>query len=171
VARASDRGNDIPEHGANAAAAAPSESALLALNGHRFAGGTYRIAHWENFLFSDAAGSGLWPDGLAHPASLFHLAINGVGTSIEQLFELAYSKAGDPISIGYYDWRIYQPLREEQTYSLSGGITDVDRSVRRNDAIRDSITYEIAIEDSTAAPVADVEFCWHFWRQPEVRSR
>ena len=107
------------------------------------------------------------PDGLAHPASLFHLAINGAGTSIEELFELAHSRAGAPISIGYYDWQMHQPLREEQTYSLSGGITQVDRSVRRNGAIRDSITYRISIEDSTAAPVADVEFCWHFWRQPE----
>ena len=32
----------------------PSEEAMLALVGHRFPGGTYRIEHWENFLFSEA---------------------------------------------------------------------------------------------------------------------
>ncbi|MCH7789807.1 MAG: hypothetical protein IH940_10245 [Acidobacteria bacterium] len=150
---------------------APSEATLRARVGHRFPGGTYRIAHWENFLFTDATCVNTLPDELAHPASLFHVAINGAGTSIEELFEIAQSRAGAPISIGYYDWRIHQPLREEQTYSLSGGISDFARRVGRSGTIRDSFTYEIGIEDSSGAAVGDVEFCWHFWRQTEPVSR
>ena len=63
----------------------PSEAAMQALIGHRFPGGRYRIEHWENFLLSDATGSEALPDRLAHPAHLFHVAINGVGTSIGDL--------------------------------------------------------------------------------------
>ena len=67
----------------------PSEETMRALVGHRFPGGTYRIEHWENFLLSEATGVEPLPERLAHPAHLFHVAINGVGTSISELFRLA----------------------------------------------------------------------------------
>ena len=88
----------------------PAESEMQALVGHRFPGGEYRIEHWENFLYSDATGVAPLPDGLAHPAHLFHVAINGVGTSISELFGLAGCSAGAPVSIDYYDWRIHAPF-------------------------------------------------------------
>ena len=72
---------------------------MRALVGHRFPGGRYTIEHWENFLLSDAAGVAPLPDGLAHPAHLFHVAINGVGTSITELFRLAGCALGAPVSI------------------------------------------------------------------------
>lgn len=139
---------------------------MRALIGHRFAGGTYQIAHWENFLLSDATGIAPLPGGLAHPAHLFHVAINGVGTSISELFHLASSAPGAAVSIDYYDWRIHTPLREDETYALSGGITGFERSERKGSPTRDSFTYEIAIGvDSPAdSQVADVAFRWHFWR-------
>lgn len=141
----------------------PSEDAMRALVGHRFPGGTYRIEHWENFLLSEATGAAPLPDGLAHPAHLFHVAILGVGTTISELFRLAGSAPGAPVSIDYYDWRIHRPLREDETYSLAGGIRDFARSVREGSPTRDSFTYEIELETS-GSPVAEVEFRWHYWR-------
>ena len=142
----------------------PLEESMQALVGYRFSGGHYRIEHWENFLLSEATGIDPLPDGLAHPAHLFHVAINGVGTSITELFRLAESGPGAPVSIDYYDWRIRQPLREEETYTLSGGITDFAR--RTNDAspTLDSFTYEIDLDDSAGNRVAEVAFRWHYWR-------
>jgi hypothetical protein len=144
----------------------PSEAAMRALVGHRFPGGTYRIEHWENFLLSEATGIDRLPDRLAHPAHLFHVAINGVGTTITELFRLGESSAGEPVSIDYYDWRVHRPLREEVTYSLSGGITDFTRSAREGSPVRDSLTYEIGIDDLEGARVAEVVFRWHYWRVP-----
>jgi hypothetical protein len=142
----------------------PAEDAMRSLVGHRFPGGTYRIEHWENFLMSDATGVEPLPDGLAHPAHLFHVAINGVGTSISELFRLSRSGPGAPVSIDYYDWHIHQPLREEETYRLSGGITDFERSTRDGSPTRDSFTYEIELAELAGAPVAEVAFRWHYWR-------
>lgn len=142
----------------------PSEQAMGKLVGHRFPGGTYRIEHWENFLFSEATGIDPLPDRLAHPAHLFHVAINGVGTSISELFRLAELEPGAPVSIDYYDWRIHVPLREDETYSLAGGITDFKRTTRRNAPPFDSFVYEIELCDRAGAPVADVAFRWHYWR-------
>lgn len=142
----------------------PSERAMQALVGHRFPGGSYCIEHWENFLFSDATGIAPLPDQLAHPAHLFHVAINGVGTSISELFQLADSGPGAPVSIDYYDWQIHQPLREDETYSLAGGITGFERTAVEGAPTLDSFTYEIALDDRGGARVADVAFRWHFWR-------
>jgi len=142
----------------------PSEAAMRALVGHRFPGGTYRIEHWENFLLSEATGIDPLPDRLAHPAHLFHVAINGVGTTITELFRLAESVAGDPVSIDFYDWRTHTPLREDETYSLAGGIAEFTRSAREGSPVRDSFTYEIDIDDLEGARVAEVAFRWHYWR-------
>jgi hypothetical protein len=142
----------------------PSEDAMRALVGHRFPGGTYRIEHWENFLFSEATGVDPLPERLAHPAHLFHVAINGVGTSISELFSLAGSAPGDPVSIDYYDWRVAQPLREDENYMLAGGITDFVRTLRPRAPTMDSFVYEIEIKDESTERVAEVAFRWHYWR-------
>jgi hypothetical protein len=142
----------------------PSEESMRSLVGHRFPGGRYAIEHWENFLLSEATGVEPLPDRLAHPAHLFHVAINGVGTSITQLFELAGSPPGAPVSIDYYDWHIRQPLREDERYTLAGGITDFARSDREGAPTRDSFRYEITLDDDAGTRVAEVAFRWHFWR-------
>ena len=141
------------------------------LVGHRFPGGAYRIEHWENFLLSEATGIDPLPDRLAHPVHLFHVAINGVGTSITELFRLAESEPGAAVSIDYYDWRIHEPLREDETYSLAGGITDFKRTLRRSAAPCDSFVYEIELRNAAGAPVAEVAFRWRYWRIGESRSR
>ena len=142
----------------------PSEDSMRALVGHRFPGGRYQIDHWENFLLTEATGIELLPDALAHPAHLFHVAINGVGTSIAELFRLAESGPDGLVAIDYYDWRIASPLREATPYALSGGITKFDRSTRTGSPTRDSFTYEIDLQSESGEPVATVEFRWHFWR-------
>jgi hypothetical protein len=148
----------------------PSEAAMQALVGHRFPGGRYRIEHWENFLLSEATGAEVLPDRLAHPAHLFHVAINGVGTSIAELFRLAESAPGAPVSIAWYDWRIHQPLREDETYALSGGISAFERVAAEKAPTVDCFTYEIALERPDGTPVADVAFRWRFWRRRERGS-
>jgi hypothetical protein len=143
---------------------------MRTLVGHRFPGGTYRIERWENFLLSEATGVDPLPDRLAHPAHLFHVAINGVGTSIGELFQLADAGPDPLVSIDYYDWRIHQPLLEGETYSLSGGIADFTRSRRDGSPTRDSFSYAIDLYDASGARVAEVAFRWHFWRVTRARE-
>ena len=50
--------------------------------GHRFPGGTYTIESWENVLLSDVTGVEPLPDGIAHPAFLFHAPLAGVGVRV-----------------------------------------------------------------------------------------
>ena len=90
---------------------APDPEEIRALVGHRFAGGEYTIAHWENFLLTECTGAQPLPDGLAHPVALFHMPILGANTSIGEMFALGQAESDFSIGIESYDWEIYEPLR------------------------------------------------------------
>ena len=105
----------------------PPAEQIEALAGHRFPGGEYRIEHWENFLLSEATGVAPLPDGLAHPVHLFHVPIDGAGVSIAELFALGHAESDASITIDYYDWQLFEPLREGVRYDMSGGVTEHDR--------------------------------------------
>ena len=130
-----------------ASTAGVSELELEALVGHRFAGGRYRIEHWENWLLTDCTGREPLPDGLAHPIVLFHVPILGVGTSIAELFQLGGVAGAGSVGLEGYDWEYIRPLQEDVEYRLEGGIVTarrtsddtgrVDRPVRlRDHAVR-----------------------------------
>lgn len=142
----------------------PLKASMQRLVGHRFPGGTYRIEHWENFLLSEATGIAPLPDALAHPVHLFHVPINGVGTSITELFQLAEVDRAAPVSIDYYDWTIHTPIRERETYTLKGGIAAYDRTESEGAPTVDSFTYEIDVLSEEGQLVAEVAFRWHYWR-------
>ncbi len=109
----------------------PAQADIEALAGHRFPGGEYTIAHWENVLLTGCTGADLLPDGMAHPIALFHLPIAGAGTSIADLFALGQAESDLSIMIESYDWEYFQPLREEETYQVAGRVNSAERC--RND--------------------------------------
>lgn len=103
------------------------EDEMLALIGHRFPGGTRVIEHWENWLLTDCTGRDQLPDELVHPVALFHVPIQGVGTSIAELFALGRVDGAGSVGLDGYDWEYFHPLREQVEYRFSGGIVDVER--------------------------------------------
>jgi acyl dehydratase len=140
-----------------------SDADLAALVGHRFPGGTYRIAHWENWLLTDCTGREPLPDGLVHPIALFHVPILGARTSIAELFRLG-GASGDSGSVGLlgYDWEYLSALKEEVEYSVEGGIVSAER--RESDAgVADDVAFQIELS-SDGALVARVTNRWRFRR-------
>ena len=141
-----------------------SEAELKALVGHTFPGGRYRIVHWENFLLTEATGCGPMPDDLAHPAHLFHVPISGAGTSIAQLFELGRAESDASITIDYYDWEYFQPLREDREYRVRGGITEYERTRPGGGPIVDALSFLFELSDPDGERAARVTFRWYYWR-------
>jgi hypothetical protein len=109
----------------------PPEDEITALAGHKFPGGTYKVAHWENFLLTGCTGAELLPDGMVHPVALFHVPMMGAKTSIAEMFELGQAESDLSVIPEYYDWEIFEPLREEVTYAISGKIVTAER--RKNE--------------------------------------
>jgi hypothetical protein len=142
-----------------------SEAEMRALVGHELPGGTYRIAHWENFLLTEATGSAPLPDGIAHPIHLFHVPIAGAGVTLADLFALGRAESDASISIDWYDWELRRPLREDELYRMSGSIIEHERTTSGG-RLRDSLTFRIDVrrDGERDDEVARVTFRWHFNR-------
>jgi hypothetical protein len=140
-----------------------TEGEVRALVGHRFPGGRYCIAHWENWLLTDCTGRPPMPDDLAHPIVLFHAPILGAGTSIAELFRLG--GAGDAGSVGLesYDWEYFRPLREDVEYRVEGGVVEAERTTSDSGAIVDRVAFQIELHDGDAL-AARVTNRWKFRR-------
>ena len=142
----------------------PDEAAITALEGYRFPGGHYTVAHWENFLLTECTGAELLPGGVVHPVALFHLPITGAGTSIAEMFALGQAESDLSIMIESYDWEMFSPLLEEVRYAVSGCITAAER--RRNDAGQeyDRIQFRFEVGTPEGALAARTTITWHYTR-------
>ena len=120
----------------------PSEEKLQTIIGHEFPGGEYVIAHWENFLLTECTGAEALPDGLAHPVALFHVPILGAGTTIGEMFELGMANSEFSIGIESYEWEMFESLREEVTYQISGQIIGAQRKQNNEGHIYDRIQFQ-----------------------------
>ncbi|NNE74247.1 MAG: hypothetical protein HKN26_11330 [Acidimicrobiales bacterium] len=131
--------------------------------GHRFAGGERAIAHWENFLLTEATGGEQMPAGLAHPIHLFHVPIEGAGATIAELFELAEAEGPDRVGLAGYDWEWFEPLREDVSYRCDGEVRSFVRRAPDAGEPFDELVFSIELR-AEERPVARVTNTWHVWR-------
>jgi acyl dehydratase len=147
-----------------------TETELRGLVGHRFPGGTYRVAHWENWLLTDCTGREPLPDGLVHPIVLFHAPILGARTSIGELFQLGRANGeGGSVGLVGYDWEYFVPLREDVEYRVEGGIVEAERRSTAAGRINDLVAFSIELSDDEVL-VARVTNRWAFRRSPGAQS-
>ncbi|WP_051062244.1 hypothetical protein [Ilumatobacter nonamiensis] len=144
--------------------AAMTEDELHALVGQRFPGGTRTIEHWENWLLTDCTGFEQLPDGLVHPIALFHVPIQGAGTSIAELFEISGAQGAGSVGLDGYDWEYFTPMREGVEYRVEGSITEVERMVSDSGAIADRFVYSIDLTDPDGVLTARITNHWRIRR-------
>lgn len=137
---------------------------MQGLVGRPFPGGTFTIEPWENVLLSDVMGVEPLPDGIAHPAYLFHAPLAGAGMRISDIFELCHAESEEAVRAGEYRWVIHRPLRVGSTYRMSGGFVGVERKQGRRGGLMDVVTFEIEIRDEDGEPAASTVSTWIFLR-------
>jgi hypothetical protein len=142
----------------------PAEADITRLAGHRFPGGFYTVAHWENVLLTECTGAELLPAGQVHPVALFHLPITGAGTSIADMFALGHAESDLSIMIESYDWEIFLPLREEIRYSVSGGIDSAQRCANPAGQVYDRVQFRFEVRAPGDALAARTTITWHYTR-------
>ena len=142
----------------------PAETDIMRLTGHRFPGGFYTVAHWENYLLTECTGAELLPNGMVHPVVLFHLPIIGADTSIAEMFALGQAESDLSIMIESYDWEILQPLREEIRYRISGGISSAERCKNARDKLYDRIQFCFEVHTPEETLAARTTITWHYTR-------
>jgi hypothetical protein len=134
------------------------------LVGVTFPGGTYTIAHWENVLMTDVMACEPLPDGIVHPACLFHVPIAGAGISIADIFVWAQAESDEAVRAGEYEWELRRPLREGETYTMRGGFTGVERKQGRRGGLMDVVTFRIELMGADGELAAAVTNSWIFLR-------
>jgi hypothetical protein len=142
----------------------PDEATITRLAGHRFPGGFYTVAHWENFLLTECTGGELLPGGQVQPVALFHLPIIGAGTCIADMFALGQAESEHSIMIESYDWETLLPLREETRYRVSGGIDSAQRCTNPAGQVYDRIQFSFDVHAPDDALAARTTITWHFTR-------
>ncbi len=142
----------------------PAAGEIARLVGHRFPGGFYTVAHWENFLLTECTGAALLPDGMVHPVALFHLPITGAGTSIAEMFALGQAESDLSIMIESYDWEIFLPLREEIRYRISGAIIGAQRCANAQGKLYDRIQFCFEVQSPDEVLAARTTITWHYTR-------
>ena len=144
--------------------ALPAEEDITALVGHRFPGGHYTVAHWENFLLTGCTGAELLPDGMVHPVALFHAPITGAGTSIAEMFALGQAESDLSIMIESYDWETFVPLLEEMRYEVTGTITSAQRCRNEQGETYDRIQFQFEMLTPQQELAARTTITWHYTR-------
>lgn len=142
----------------------PPEADIRAIVGHRFPGGDYSVAHWENFLLTECTGADLLPGGMVHPVVLFHLPILGSRTTIGEMFALGQAESDFSIGIESYDWEMFTPLYEEVPYSISGKVVSAERRTSPDRLPFDRIQFQFEVARGDGALAARTTITWHYRR-------
>ncbi len=145
----------------------PDAAEIEALVGHEFPGGTYTVAHWENFLLTECTGAELLPDGMVHPVVMFHMPIIGANTSIAEMFALGQAESDFSIGIESYDWEFFQPILEEVPYAISARVTQADRR-GGGSRVFDRIQFQFDVASPQGAPVARSTITWIYGRTADA---
>ena len=142
----------------------PPEAEIRAIVGHRFPGGPYTVAHWENFLLTECTGAELLPEGMVHPVVLFHMPILGSRTTIGEMFALGQAESDYSIGIESYDWEMLEPLREEVPYAVSGKVVAAERCTPAEGRMYDRIQFQFEVAQPDGVLAARTTITWHYNR-------
>jgi hypothetical protein len=118
---------------------------LHALAGHRFPGGSFVIAPYEDWLLRDAVLAPPAGDDLAHPLWAFVAPQRSMGITVDEVFTLCGSSAAAGPVLGESSIRVHEPLRVATPYAVTGGIVDAARKDGRSgtfDVVRFTVTAE-----------------------------
>lgn len=130
------------------------------LVGRALPGGSFHLEHYRNWLTNDVIGSAQRDDDLAHPMFCYYAAMGGMGLSVAELFDLAYTSASDGPMFGECDMEVRTPLRTGVTYDVRGEIIDVKRKQGGAIGTFDLLTFrlEVVAPDGEIAGVCTNSF-------------
>ncbi|WP_145999131.1 hypothetical protein [Oceanicoccus sp. KOV_DT_Chl] len=142
----------------------PAETEITGLVGHQFPGGRYTIAHWENFLLTGCTGAEPLANGVVHPVALFHVPIMGAGTNIAEMFKLGQAESDLSIIPESYDWEIFEPLKEDMEYHISGEIVAAERRHNEQGQIYDWLQFCFELKNPNQQLTARSIITWQYTR-------
>lgn len=115
-------------------------------------------------MLTGCTGAELLPDGMVHPVALFHVPIVGARTSLAEMFALGQAESELSIIPEYYDWEMFEPLREEVTYDISGKIITAERRQNDQGQTYDWVQFCFEMSSPEKTLSARATMAWQFTR-------
>ena len=112
------------------------------LAGHKLPGATFTLPEYLTWLWHDAI---LVPPDkeVAHPSLGFFVAMQGVGRTIMEIFELMDATADSGVMFGELELEFNDTLRPDATYECTAEIIGVERKVGKRAGTFDKMTFII----------------------------
>ncbi len=130
------------------------------LEGHRFPGGTYTLPPYVSWLWADAALAEPDPD-TAHPSLGYFVALQGMGVSIQEIFDLLGASADSGVMFGENELEFAQPVRPGATYRVEAEIAAVERKAGKRAGSFDKLTFVARVsEQGSGDPVVTSTNTW-----------
>lgn len=130
------------------------------LIGHRFPGGTYTLPTYLAWLWADAALTEPDPE-VAHPSLGYYVAMQGLGVSIQDIFDLLDADTDSGVVFGETDLEFHDVVRPGATYAVDAEIADVERKSGRRAGTFDKLTFVARVrDDETGEPVVTNTNTW-----------
>ena len=135
------------------------------LIGHRFPGGSYTLPGYLAWLWADAA-CATPHAGVAHPSLGYFVAMQGVGVTIQDIFDLMDASADSGVMFGETELEFAGTLEPDATYDVEGEISHVERKSGKRAGTFDKLTFVIRATDRISGePVVTNTNTWIFPRK------
>lgn len=116
------------------------------LIGYRFPGGMVKLPSYMAWLWADATLAKPDP-GVAHPSLGYVVAMDGMGISIQDIFDLLDAEPDSGVMFGEISLEFEAPLRVGGTYRVEGGIVEVERKSGRRAGVFDRLVFALRVLD------------------------
>ncbi len=142
------------------------ETLRARLVGRELPVGSYTVSGYEAWLTADAMLAPPPADDRLHPMHVFLASLQGVGYSIQDLFDLVACRLEDGPMIGAMDLRQHRAMRVGEHLAVRSRILDIERKHGRS-GVFDRMTIEITVEDAEGETVGRIQNVFIYPR-PEV---
>lgn len=129
-------------------------SELEALVGHRFPGGSFIIAEYEDWLLRDVLGEPPGDGHLAHPLWAFAAPQQSMGVTVDDIFALCGASGADGPMLGDTIIEVNSPLRIDVRYEVGGSIVSAVRKSGRTVGLFDLVHFTAVSQDPSGTVVA-----------------
>ena len=118
--------------------------------------GAYRVTGYEAWLTADVMLAPPPRDQRCNPMHVFLASLQGVGYSIQDVFDLVECRLEDGPMIGSMDLHQDRAILVDEQLTVRSRILDIERKHGRS-GVFDRMTIEITVEDDDETPVGRVE--------------
>jgi acyl dehydratase len=135
------------------------------LVGRRLPGASYTLPEYLVWLWHDSC---LLPqDGdVAHPSLGYFIGMQGVGLSIQEMFDLMEAAADSGVMFGETELEFFGPIRPGGTFAVEAEVVAVERKEGKRAGVFDKFSFTMRCRDvDTGEPVVTCTNTWVFPRK------